>query len=101
MLYYIEIFLDSWLGKVSRQKAKNIYTCSGGRRQGSKILVRPVGVFLFYSGDLCSHILQNMLQFICREGQLTHLFFPGRVGRGYGPDWTLAVVSPALSVVDR
>ena len=31
---------------------------------------------------------------ICREGQLTHLFFPGRVGRGYGPDWTL-VVSPA------
>ena len=36
-----------------------------------------------------------MLQ-ICREGQLTHLFFPGRVGRGYGPDWTLVfVVSPA------
>ena len=23
-----------------------------------------------------------------------HLFFPGRVGRGYGPGWTL-VVSPA------
>ena len=33
--------------------------------------------------------------FICREGQLTHLFFPGRVGRGYGPDWTVAV-SPSL-----
>ena len=33
---------------------------------------------------------------VCREGQLTHLFFPGRVGRGYGPDWTLVfVVSPA------
>ena len=24
------------------------------------------------------------------------LFFPGRVGRGYGPDWTLVVVSPTL-----
>ena len=34
--------------------------------------------------------------YICREGQLTHLFFPGRVGRGYGPEWTLVVVSPAL-----
>ena len=34
--------------------------------------------------------------FICREGQLTHLFFPGRVGRGYGPGWTVAVL-PALS----
>ena len=36
---------------------------------------------------------------ICREGQLTHLFFPGRVGRGYGSEWTLVVVvvvSPAL-----
>ena len=35
---------------------------------------------------------------VCREGQLTHLFFPGRVGQGYGPDWTLVfvfVVSPA------
>ena len=28
---------------------------------------------------------------------LTHLFFPGRVGRGYGPDWTL-VVSPAQMI---
>ena len=38
--------------------------------------------------------------YVCREGQLTHFFFPGRVGRGYGSDWTLAVVvvvSPALS----
>ena len=33
--------------------------------------------------------------FVCREGHPTHLFFPGRVGRGYGPEWTLAVVSPA------
>ena len=40
----------------------------------------------------------RLLSQICREGQLMHLFFPGRVGRGYGPDWTLAVVvvSPAL-----
>ena len=29
---------------------------------------------------------------VCREGQLTHSFFPGRVGRGYGPDWTLVFV---------
>ena len=27
-----------------------------------------------------------------------HLFFPGRVGRGYGPGWTLVVVSPAQKV---
>ena len=40
--------------------------------------------------------------YICREGQLTHLFFPGRVGRGYGPEWTLAVVvSPCPSVLAR
>ena len=41
---------------------------------------------------------------VCREGQLTHLFFPVRVGRGYGPGWTVAVVvSPSLrmSVVAR
>ena len=25
-----------------------------------------------------------------------HYFFSGRVGRGYGSDWTLAVVSPTL-----
>ena len=43
-----------------------------------------------------NNILYNM--YICREGQLTHLFFPGRVGRGYGPHWTLVfVVSPAPS----
>ena len=35
---------------------------------------------------------------ICRDGQLTHLFFPGRVGRGYGPGWTLVVVSPPQKV---
>ena len=35
-----------------------------------------------------------IISYVCGEGQITHLFFPGRVGRGYGPDWTLAVVSP-------
>ena len=36
---------------------------------------------------------------VCREGQLTHLFFPGCVGRGYGLEWTLVVVvSPWLRV---
>ena len=54
--------------------------------------------------DICTQIcyviyniytyLLNLVCIVCREGQLTHLFFPGRVGRGYGPDWTL-VVSPA------
>ena len=43
----------------------------------------------------------NIYIYICREGQLTHLFFPGRVGRGYGPDWTLVVVSPCPSVLAR
>ena len=40
--------------------------------------------------------IEYLIYFICREGQLTHLFFPGRVGRGYGSEWTLVVVSPAL-----
>ena len=50
------------------------------------------------SASILKQFLGPEIQYICREGQLTHLFFPGRVGRGYGPDWTLVVVSPWLRV---
>ena len=46
------------------------------------------------------HIL-FIMYYICREGQLTHLFFPGRVGQGYGPDWTLAVSPDPCWIVTR
>ena len=54
-----------------------------------------------YSKCQYIHIYIYIYIYICREGQLTHLFFPGRVGRGYGPDWTLVVVvvvSPAQKI---